>query len=44
MKALIIIGAVFLAVYIAMLIVTKHAMPYDPSWDDEEKDERQQRL
>lgn len=37
MTALIIIGAVFLAVYIAMLIVTKHAMPYDPSWDEEEK-------
>ena len=36
MTALIIIGSVFLAVYIAMLIVTKHAMPYDPSWDEED--------
>lgn len=40
MKALIIIGAVFLAVYVAMLIVTKHAMPYDPSWDEEEEERK----
>ena len=40
MTALIIIGAVFLAVYVAMLIVTKHAMPYDPAWDDWEEEQK----
>ena len=40
MTALIIIGVVFLAVYVAMLIVTKHAMPYDPSWDEGEKERK----
>ena len=33
MTALIIICAVFLACFAAMLVVYHHAMPYDPSWD-----------
>ena len=36
MTALIIICAVFLACFIAMLIATHNAMPYDPSWDEED--------
>ena len=40
MTALIIIGAVFLAVYIAMLIATHNAMSYDPSWDDWEEERK----
>lgn len=40
MTALIIIGVVFLAVYVAMLIVTKHAMPYDEKWDEWEEERK----
>lgn len=39
MTALIIICAVFLACFVAMLFVYHHAMPYDPKWD-EWKEER----
>ena len=40
MTALIIICAVFIACFIAMLVATHNAMPHDPKWDDweEEKD------
>lgn len=37
MTALIIICAVFAVCTIAMLFVYKNAMPYDPSWDEEER-------
>lgn len=37
MKALIVILAIFIVCFIAMMIATHNAMPYDPSWDEEEK-------
>lgn len=40
MKALIIIGIVFAAVYIGMLIATHNAVPYDPSWDELEEERK----
>ena len=40
MTALIIICAVFLACFVAMLIVYHHAMPYDPKWDEWEKERK----
>lgn len=36
MTALIIVCAVFFACFIAMLVATHNAMPYDPSWDDDD--------
>lgn len=39
MKVLIIIVAIFAAVYVGMLIATYDATPYDPSWDYWDKDE-----
>lgn len=38
MKALVVILAVFGVCCVAMLIATHNAMPYDPSWDEEEKE------
>lgn len=43
MTALIIICAVFLACFIAMLVATHNAMPYDPAWDDWEKKKKRER-
>lgn len=40
MTALIIIVAVFLICFIAMLFVYKNAMPYDPSWDEWEEERK----
>ena len=37
MIALIIILAVFLACFVAMLVATHNAMPYDPSWNEWEE-------
>lgn len=38
MTALIIIVAVFLACFVAMLVVYHHAMPYYDKWDEWEKE------
>ena len=38
MKALIIICAVFLACFVAMIVVYHHAMPYYDKWDEWEKE------
>lgn len=40
MTALIIICVVFLACFIGMLIATHNAMPYDPKWDEWEKEKK----
>ena len=37
MKALIVILVVFAVCFIAMMIATHNAMPYDPKWDEWEK-------
>lgn len=40
MTALIIICAVFLACFVAMLVVYHHAMSYDPKWDEWEEERK----
>lgn len=37
MTALLVILAVFVVCFIIMAVVCHNAMPYDPSWDDDDK-------